>query len=296
MPVKPLTIQAPAKINLILRVLFKRPDGYHEIDSLMTPVALFDTLTIEAAGAGLQVDCPGHPDLCGPPNLAYRAAKRFLKETGARPCVKIRIEKRIPLQAGLGGGSSNAAAVLVGLQQLSRNPLKKEALLKLAAGLGADVPFFLKPGPYRCRGRGEILEPVENIQPFWVVLACAPFGFSTREVYSRLSLALTKPAGGDTQFSPISAWGFELLASRLRNDLQTIGEEMQPVVIKVCDELLQAGAAGASMTGSGPTVFGLCRSEDEAEATLARVEKRAGWKYLVAKGLTARTAPLSDAT
>jgi 4-diphosphocytidyl-2C-methyl-D-erythritol kinase len=103
-------------------------------------------------------------------------------------------------------------------------------------------------------------------------------------------LALTKPAGNDTQASPIQAWGFELLASRLHNDLQTIGVEMQPVVEKVCDELLQAGAAGASMTGSGPTVFGLCRSEGEAEATLARTKKRAGWKYLVAKGLTARTA------
>jgi 4-diphosphocytidyl-2-C-methyl-D-erythritol kinase len=296
MPVKTLTIQAPAKINLILHVLSKRPDGYHEIDSLMAPVALFDTLTIEAVGTDIQVDCPGHPDLCGPSNLAYRAAQLFLEETGARPGVKMRIEKRIPLQAGLGGGSSNAAAVLSGMQQLAGQPLQKEALFTLATGLGADVPFFLHRGPCRCRGLGEIVEPVENIESFWVVLACAPFGFSTKEVYSRLKLALTKPAGGDTQVSPISAWGFELLASRLHNDLQTIGEEMQPVVMKVCDELLQAGAAGASMSGSGPTLFGLCRSEDEAEATLARVEKRAGWKYLVAKGLTSRTAPLSDAT
>jgi len=168
--------------------------------------------------------------------------------------------------------------------------------MALATGLGADVPFFLKEGPCRCRGLGEIIEPAEITEPFWVVLACAPFGFSTFRVYSRLKLALTKPAGSDTQASPIQAWGFDLLASRLHNDLQAIGEQMDPVVMKVCDELLQAGAAGASMTGSGPTVFGLCRSEDEAEATLARVEQRKGWKYLVAKGLTSRTAPLSDAT
>ena len=296
MPVKTLTIQAPAKINLILRVLYRRPDGYHEIDSLMVPVALFDTLTLEAVEAGITVDCPGHPDLCGPRNLAYRAAERFLDQTGARLGVKICIQKRIPLQSGLGGGSSDAAAVLSGMQQLAGQPLGREELNSLATGLGADVPFFLAGGPCRCRGLGEVVDPVEITESFWAVLACAPFGFSTKEVYSRLRLALTKPAGSDTQASPISAWGLELLASRLHNDLQTIGVEMQPVVMKVCDELLQAGAAGASMTGSGPTVFGLCRSEDEAEATLAKVEKRAGWKYLVAKGLTSRTAPLSDAT
>jgi 4-diphosphocytidyl-2-C-methyl-D-erythritol kinase len=296
MPVKTLTIQAPAKINLILRVLSRRPDGYHEIDSLMAKVALFDTLTLEAAEAGITVECPGHPDLESPKNLAYRAAERFLNQTGARLGVKIRIEKRIPLQSGLGGGSSDAAAVLAGMQQFTGQVPGKEALAALATGLGADVPFFLAGGPCRCRGLGEIVEPVQNLVSFCVVLACAPFGLSTEEVYSRVKLALTKPAGSDTQASPISAWGFELLASRLHNDLQTIGEQMQPVVTKVCDELLQAGAAGASMTGSGPTVFGLCRSEEEAEATLARVAKRAGWKYLVAKGLTSRTAPLSDAT
>jgi 4-diphosphocytidyl-2-C-methyl-D-erythritol kinase len=296
MPVKTLTIQAPAKINLILRVLSKRPDGYHEIDSLMAKVALFDTLTIETAEEGIAVDCPGHPDLCGPGNLAHRAAESFFHETGVRPGVKIRIEKRIPLQAGLGGGSSDAAAVLSGMRQLTGKSLKEEALVSLAAGLGADVPFFLEEGPCRCRGLGEIVEPVEISESFWVVLACAPFGFSTAEVYSRYKMALTKPAGSDTQASPIQAWGFELLASRLRNDLQTIGVEMQPVVKKVCDELLQAGAAGASMTGSGPTVFGLCRSENEAEATLARLEKRAGWKHLVAKGLTTRTTLRNNTT
>ena len=296
MPVKKLTIQAPAKINLILRVLSKRLDGYHEIDSLMTKVALCDTLTIETAEEGIAVDCPGHPDLCGPENLAHRAAESFYHEIGLRPGVKIRIEKRIPLQAGLGGGSSNAAAVLSGMQRLTGKPLEEEALSRLAAGLGADVPFFLKEGPCRCRGLGEIVEPVEISESFWVVLACAPFGLSTKEVYSRYKIALTKPAGSDTQASPFQAWGFELLASRLRNDLQTIGVEMRPVVEKVCNELLQAGAAGASMTGSGPTVFGLCRSENEAEATLAKVEKRADWKYLVAKGLTAGTTLRNNAT
>ena len=296
MPVKTLTIQAPAKVNLILRVLSKRPDGYHEIDSLMVPVALFDTVTIEEAEKGVRVDCPGHPDLSGPANLAYRAAESFIKETEALFGVKIHIQKRIPLESGLGGGSSDAAAVLKGMQQFCGQSLKDATVFALATRLGADVPFFLNPGPARCRGIGEILDPIENLEPFWVVLACAPFGFSTSKMYSRLNLALTKPTSGDREFSSISAWRFEQLASRLHNDLQTIGEELQPVVGEVCDELLQAGAAGASMTGSGPTVFGLCRSKEQAEATLAGVEEREGWKYLVAKGLTSRTAPLSDAT
>jgi 4-diphosphocytidyl-2-C-methyl-D-erythritol kinase len=296
MPVKKLTIQAPAKLNLILRVLSRRPDGYHEIDSLMAPVALFDTVTLLSAPEGIRVDCPGHPELNGPANLAYRAAESFLKSTGARKGVTISIEKRIPLASGLGGGSSDAAAVLLGMPQITGQSPGKEAVFTLAARLGADVPFFLCGGPCRCRGIGEIVEPVEEIEPFWSVLACAPFGFSTNDVYSRLNLALTKSTSGDTGVSPISAWGFEQLASRLHNDLQTIGEELQPVVGSVCDELLQAGAAGASMSGSGPAVFGLCRSEDRAEATLARVAKREGWKYVVAKGLTSRTAPRSDAT
>jgi 4-diphosphocytidyl-2-C-methyl-D-erythritol kinase len=294
--VKTLTIQAPAKINLFLRVLHQRPDGYHEIDTLMVPVTLFDTVTIETAKEGITVDCPGHPELCGPANLAYRAAESFLRETGARRGVRINIEKRIPLESGLGGGSSDAAAVLSGMPRLTGESPGPGAIAALAARLGADVPFFLDPGPCRCRGRGEILDPIGNLEPFWVVLACAPFGFTTFEVYARFNLALTKNTSDDREVSPISAWGFKQLASRLHNDLQAIGKEMQPVVGKVCDELLRAGAAGASMTGSGPTVFGLCRWEDRAEATLARVEKREGWKYLVAKGLTARTAPLSDAT
>ena len=219
-----------------------------------------------------------------------------MNETGARLGVKIHIQKRIPLDSGLGGGSSDAAAVLSGMRQLGEQSPKEAKVFTLATRLGADVPFFLDPGSARCRGIGEILDPIENLEPFWAVLACAPFGFSTSKMYSRLNLALTKPTSGDREFSSISAWRFEQLASRLHNDLQTIGEELQPVVGKVCDELLQAGAAGASMTGSGPTLFGLCRSQDRAEATLARVEKRDGWKYLVAKGLTSRTAPLSDAT
>ncbi len=262
----------------------------------MTPVALFDTVTLEEARTGIQVDCPGHPEICGPDSLAYRAAESFLEDAGARRGVKIHIQKRIPLESGLGGGSSDAAAVLRGLRKITNRRVEAAEMLALAARLGADVPFFLDPGPCRCLGIGEILDPIENLEPFWAVLACAPFGFSTGEVYARLNLALTKNASGDSEVSPISAWGFEQLASRLHNDLQAIGEEIQPVVGRVCDELLRAGAAGASMTGSGPTVFGLCRSEGEAEATLARVEEREGWKYLVAKGLTSRTAPLSDAT
>ena len=161
MPVKTLTIQAPAKVNLILRVLKQRPDGYHEIDSLMAPVALFDTVMIEATGEGIEVECPGHPDLCGPANLAYQAAEGFLNSTGARLGVKIRIDKRIPLESGLGGGSSDAAAVLMGMQQITGQSPGEDAIFSLATRLGADVPFFLDGGPCRCRGLGEILDRVE---------------------------------------------------------------------------------------------------------------------------------------
>jgi 4-diphosphocytidyl-2-C-methyl-D-erythritol kinase len=290
--VSTITLEAPAKINLTLHVLGLRPDGYHEIDSLMAPLDLADTVRVETRGSGevaIRVTCPGHPDLDGPANLAHRAAEAYLRARGATASVDIRIGKRIPVQAGLGGGSSDAAAVLLGLARLDDAPLPDTGLAALAAQLGADVPFFLAGGPCRATGIGERLEPVRDLPDFWTVLACAPFGLSAREVYQRLTSPLTSTGSDDKHASPVSVADFEALTTILHNDLQPVGERLRPVIATVGEQLSRAGAGAVLMTGSGPTVFGLFRSRDHAVGALERLDRELDWVYLAARGMTSGT-------
>jgi 4-diphosphocytidyl-2-C-methyl-D-erythritol kinase len=282
--VSTLSLKAYAKINLFLRVLGKRPDGYHEIDSIMTRISLADSVSIERCPGKVTVRCPGHPAIDGPSNLAHRAALAYLGQSGDGGGVNILISKEIPLAAGLGGGSSDAAAVLVGLQRLSDRPLSPEKLHEIAVLLGADVPFFLEEGPCRARGIGERLEPFEPLPDFALLLAFAPFGLSTRKVYESLRFPLTSPGFDARNVGPVRGTGFEQFVTWLHNDLQPVCEVFRPVIRRVRMELTQAGAAGALMTGSGPTVFGLFESEEEASEAKSRIPKETGWSYLVVKG------------
>lgn len=279
-----IELEAPAKINLYLRVLGRRPDGYHEIDSLMAPISLADTLSIELRPGGIAVDCPGRPELCGTANLAHRAAELYFTAGRAEPGCSIVIHKRIPVAAGLGGGSSDAAAVLLGLERLCGEGLGMAALDQLAGRIGADVPFFLRSAACRVRGIGERLDPLGSLPEFWVVLACAPFGLSTREVYESLKFPLTSKQRDDRNTRLIRDGSVGWLAEILQNDLQPASEQMRPVIRRVCDEMLGAGAVGALMSGSGPTVFGLCVSEKEADDVRSKIAKEPDWRYLVAKG------------
>ena len=281
-----LTWQAPAKINLFLHVLGRRPDGYHEIDSLMVPLDLADTLVARSIEQGIEVRCPDHPELDQGANLGYRAAVAYLSELDEKIGVSFEIRKEIPIQAGLGGGSSDAAAVLQILQRMARHPLPQDRLERLASSLGADVPFFLRTTPCRARGIGAKLDPVTELPEFWVVLACAPFGLSTREVYENLKFSLTFPRNNPNDQQLVSAWDFEQLVSHLHNDLQPIGEKRYPVIAKVREEMLRSGATGALVSGSGPTVFGVFPTPERALAARQRMTKECEWKYLVARGLT----------
>jgi 4-diphosphocytidyl-2-C-methyl-D-erythritol kinase len=278
-----LGLRAPAKINLWLRVLGKRPDGYHELDSLMAPLALWDDVQLEQGpGTEIVCACPGHPELDGPANLAARAARAWQQARAVCQGLVITIRKRIPIEAGLGGGSSDAAAVLRGLQRLSARPLPEEALRGLAARLGADVPFFLTAGPCFAGGIGELLDSVE-LSPFWVILARAPFGLSTRRVFEHLRIPLTSSGDGARQKSP--QLGFAELARSLRNDLQPTAVALRAPIGRVRAGLLRAGAAGAAMSGSGPTVFGLFRTRREAREGMRRLVREAGWTYTVLRGI-----------
>jgi 4-diphosphocytidyl-2-C-methyl-D-erythritol kinase len=297
-----MVVKTPAKINLFLKVLGRRPDGYHELDSLMAPVEVFDHLRLEFPRAhGLSLVCPGHPELEGPDNLALRAADAFFRATGRAPRLRLHLRKNIPLAAGLGGGSSDAGATLRALNRHFGHPLAPRRIANLALRLGADVPFFLRGGPCRAGGVGERLRPV-RLPPFWVVLAFAPFGLSTREVFERFDRrsrsgkgkkgknrlterrdsARERPSGG--------GWSCERLAENLVNDLQPIGEALHPEIGRVRLELLRAGAAGASMSGSGPTVFGLFFDGAAAARSLRALRREGGWTYLVARGVAREPA------
>lgn len=288
-PAKTLQFQAPAKVNLILRVVGKRPDGYHELQTLMVPLSLYDTLKIVRTPGPIQVTCQGVTGLDGPNNLAYRAVEAWrdqVERIGAGKVdfgVNISIQKRIPIQAGLGGGSSDAAATLQGLQEIDGKPLPNKELYELATQLGADVPFFLAGSPCWATGIGEHLEPVLDLPRFWVLLACAPFGHQTRQVFENLKYPLTLFPPSDTRDRP--KWGFEILASSLVNDLQPTGEQMHPEIGRVREELLRAGAAGAQMSGSGPSVFGLFRTREAARQASRRIRKTNGWTYLVLRAV-----------
>ena len=283
---KSIQIQTPAKINLFLRVLGRRPDGYHELESLMIPVSLYDQVRIERIDQGLQVECPGHPELDGKRNLAHAAARAWLQQQG-RPesGYHITIVKKIPIQAGLGGGSSDAAAVLKGMQALSQEPLCDKALGRLATGLGADVPFFLMNGPCLARGIGERLSPVSQLPRIWLILARAPFGLETRMVFETLKYPLTSQEYDDSH-NRSQKWGFTQLAGALENDLQRVGERLCPAIRRVRQELSKAGAAGALMSGSGPSVFGLFRTRHAARQTLRRMRRTRGWTYLVLRAVS----------
>lgn len=264
-----IKISCPAKVNLHLRVLGRRADNYHELVSLMQCVGPCDELELESGGGDIELFCsqPGVP--LGDENLAYRAAKLFLAQTNISQGVKIRLQKRIPMGAGLGGGSSDAAGVLWGMNKMWGNPLGDEKLLELAARLGADVPFFLLGGTALAGGIGERLEPLSLSVPLYYVLWFPGWPVSTKWVYQNLDLGLTS---GSKEFTiPQLIDRFEEVVAILHNDLETVTARHYPWVEQAKTRLRDEGAEGVLMSGSGPTVFGLFRKEQEAKRALERI-------------------------
>ena len=264
---KPLCVQAPAKINLFLHVTGRRPDGFHELVSLMCPVALYDTLTLTPANQDIHVIC-GHPDVPeDASNLAARAARLFMEAAISEsfPSVSgltIHIDKKIPVGAGLGGGSSDAAAVLTALNCHRARPLSTPALMELAGRLGADVPFFIPGGAALASGIGDRLEPFPHLASWTALLVYPNVAVSTAWVYKNLNLRLTKD---EKKLSNFHFDGrFFNIDKHLVNDLEAVTQTVLPVVGEIKRLLLANGAAGAMMTGSGSTVFGLFTNAERA--------------------------------
>ncbi len=253
---------SPAKINLFLRVTGKRADGYHNLQTLMCGITLFDTLLFDFDQSNIRLCC-SHPEVPEDnSNLAWRAADIFLRNLGSVCGVKITIEKKIPVGAGLGGGSSNAATVLKVLNRYFGLKFSDDQLRDMSLEVGADVPFFISGRPAFAEGVGEKLQIVDHLKPFHVLLVNPGFSVSTATVYKNLNLGLTKCEKKTTKFpfEGISADIPEILC----NDLETVTEKMFPDIARTKSQLIQLGAEGALMSGSGPTVFGLFSDADQA--------------------------------
>ena len=260
-----VAVWAPAKVNLFLEVLGKRPDGYHELATLMVALRRYDTLCFkEETSAAVRLVC-NRPDLStGPDNLVTRAARLLKERTGcSRGCV-IRLTKRIPLAAGLAGGSSDAAATLIGLNRLWRLGLAETDLKKLSAELGSDVPFFFHLPAAWCTGRGEIVTPVEAPRELDLVLLCPNFGCATAAVYQQVQLP-AQPLDGAGVRAAFACGDVEAVGRRLHNRLQPAAEAMAPELKALHQRLLALQPAGALLSGSGSTLFAVCRDRIEAE-------------------------------
>ena len=271
--------RCPAKVNLYLRVLGRRDDGYHELVTVMQPLSLADELLVTPGGNALRFTCD-RPDLPqGPENLVWRAALAFQQAAGIEVKVHLELHKKIPVAAGLGGGSSDAAGTLKALNQLYGAPLDQGRLHSLAAHLGADVPFFLGNGPAVGRGTGTELSPLA-LPAYNYLLINPGVLLSTRWVYENLDL------GRITGNSATPTWDPEHPERWVRNDLAEVAIRRLPELAELLERVRQAGAVAQSVSGSGPTIFGLFPTwEAVKEAARALRQSFPGW-LAVAQGLT----------
>lgn len=271
-----MNLHAPAKINLSLIIRGKRPDGFHEIESLMVPLSLVDTLTLEASNdTGISFSCSDTSLPSDTSNLVVRAAQRFFETTQQKPAVRIHLEKAIPHGAGLGGGSSDAGTTLAGLNTLFGSPLSSETIVALSAEIGSDVPFFLAGGAAICRGRGELVEPIPFLHELPLLLIKPSFGVPTPWAYSRWKDSIELP--GVSYAAQAFPWG------TLVNDLERpVFEKYLFLPVLKRWLLQQPEVAGALMSGSGSTSFAILRDKADGKALEARVKERFGqvWTYL----------------
>jgi 4-diphosphocytidyl-2-C-methyl-D-erythritol kinase len=285
-PPGPIELLAPAKINLFLHVLGRRSDGFHDLCSLMCCVSLYDRLVLTPAGFEREMSC-SDPDLpCDDTNLALKALRAFnrslSREIGIEPHgFSIHLDKRIPVAAGLGGGSSDAAAVLKGLNRWYGEPFDRARLHALALTLGADVPFFIDLRPAIAEGIGERLRPYSGLPAWWVVLVYPGFGLSTAGIFGNLKLALTK-SKKNHRYSAFKN-GIFTAPHHLHNDLETGVGERFPVIQKIKQELAEHGAIGSLMTGSGSVVYGLFEEAPSAMEARAAMGAEPGRRIFVAR-------------
>jgi 4-diphosphocytidyl-2-C-methyl-D-erythritol kinase len=282
-----IAVRAHAKINLDLRVLGPRPDGFHELRTVFQAISLHDLIECVPRQGPFTIEC----DTAGVPldrsNLVWRAAEalwRSLRRPASVRDVTIRLHKRIPLQAGLGGGSANAAGTLLALARLWRVPIRPNQLTDIAATLGADVPFFLSGGTALGLGRGDEVYPLADLPRHWIVLLIPGFGVSTADAYAWYDSEREMARGVSAREPQVVPGPWPSRAAQMINDLEAPIARHHPEIDQMRTALRRAGALAAAMSGSGSAVFGLFQKRSEALAAVERLSG-SGWRVLLTESL-----------
>ena len=279
-----LTRSSHCKVNLLLEVLGKRPDGFHELETILYPIPICDQLEFaKGTKSGVELTCSNPTLPIGPGNLVFDAATAFFQQTRIHSGVRIHLEKRLPIAAGLGGGSGNAAQTLTALNELFDRPLNSDQLTELAATLGSDVPFFLQNSPALGTGRGEKIVPLPAfpaLRGAFILLVNPGFGVSTPWAYRQLKLSnLPEPRGprkASTLIDLLNQPDLKTVGGALFNSLEAPVFTKYPVLALMKEFLRQRGAIASLMCGSGSTMFAICEGEPQAQAMADAVKEEFG--------------------
>ena len=269
-----IDVTANAKINLTLDVLKKREDGYHELKMIMQTVSLADKINLRKTSGGISLKSNLKYLPTDGRNIAYAAAELFVKKAGISDGISINMKKNIPVAAGLAGGSSNAAAVLVGLNKMYDRPFTEKELLEMGGQLGSDVPFCIAGGCALCEGRGEVLTQLPDLPTTTFLIVKPPLHVSTAAVYGGLKAdKLTEHPDTDGVLAAINRGDREAIAVRMFNVLETVTAKEHPVINKIKQDLIGMGAVGSVMSGSGPSVIGLFADKKLANDAKSAMQK-----------------------
>ncbi len=285
-----MKILAPAKINLTLAIQNKRKDGFHDLYTVFERIGIFDTIELLSETTGIRIVTDSADIPSGPENIVYRAAELLKKTCGISRGVTIRIRKKIPVGAGMGGGSSDGAAVLIGLNRLWKLGLSKDRLIALGAKIGSDIPFFILERPFAVgKGRGEVLKPIDTKVKLWHCIVKPPFSISTKKAYAELDkkrksrhgrVPLTPPPA-DAKILPSLLQKGRPVGNRLFNDLELVAGKWVTEISNLKQRLIKLGAKVSLMSGSGSAVFGIFRSKKEAETAARSMRKDKRLKVFV---------------
>ena len=269
-----MLIRANAKINLSLDIVGKREDGYHLLEMVMQSIDLHDEVQLDEVEEGIVLECDKNYIPLDNRNIAYKAAELLMKTFNIKRGVSIKISKNIPVAAGLAGGSTDAAAVLKGMNELFKLDLTEEELMALGLQLGADVPFCIKGGTCLCTGIGENIEVLEPFKDQIVLLVKPPFGVSTREAYGGFELdKIKKHVETQKLISAMHSRDLSLMNYHMRNLLENVILRKHPMVKNLKQNLIRLGAITSLMSGSGPTVYGLFDDLEKAKNAMVFFDK-----------------------
>ena len=277
-----ITVKSRAKINLSLDILGVLPNGYHEVEMIMQQIDLYDLVTVTRIETGIEVTSNLYYLPTDQSNIAWKAAKLLMERYNIDAGVKIHLEKKVPVAAGLAGGSANAAAVMRGMNELFNLGLGRETMMELGLTLGADVPFCFLEGAAVARGIGEALEPIKGLQNVWVLLSKPNIGVSTREIYKAYDQhEVQRHPNTPLLIQATAESDIACLSGEMYNVLEEVTRSLYPMVTELKRRMHQSGAQAVMMSGSGPTVFGLFTHYDRAQKAEKQLKKWYQQTYLV---------------